>query len=169
MDLGSISTGKTRQPRRIMLYGTHGIGKSTWAASAPKPIFIQTEDGLADIDCDSFPLCETFEDAIGCLRSLYESDHEYKTVVIDSADWLERLIWAQVCADKNVTSIEDIGYAKGYTFAVDHWSRIINGLNALRAQGMASILLAHSQIEKFEDPSEVILNRPSRAAGRCLF
>ena len=33
-----------------MLYGTHGIGKSTWGAMAPDPIFIQTEDGLAEVD-----------------------------------------------------------------------------------------------------------------------
>ena len=47
-----------------MLYGTHGIGKSTFASCAPKPIFLQTEDGLGEIDCDKFPLTTTFDQAM---------------------------------------------------------------------------------------------------------
>ena len=34
-----------------MLYGTHGIGKSSWAAQAPGVLFLNVEDGLNDIDC----------------------------------------------------------------------------------------------------------------------
>lgn len=136
-----------------MLYGTHGIGKSTFGSMAEKPIFIQTEDGLGEIDCDKFPLAETYEQVVQALGDLYTEKHDYKTVVIDSLDWLERLIWAEVCQKRGVQSIEDIGYAKGYTFALTYWREIIAGLDALRRErGMMVVLIAHAKIEKFENP-----------------
>ena len=111
-----ITQGRKARPRRVMLYGTHGIGKSTFGAMANAPIFVPTEDGLADIDCESFPLSKSFGDVMAALESLYSGDHKYKTIVIDSLDWLERLIWGEVCGDESVENIEKIGYAKGYTF-----------------------------------------------------
>ena len=116
-----------------MLYGTHGIGKSTFASCAPKPVFIQTEDGLGEIDCDKFPLATTFDQAMQALSELYTDEHPYRTVVVDSLDWLERLIWAEVCRKRNVESIEDIGYAKGYVFALTQWREFLEGLSALRS------------------------------------
>ena len=157
-----INKGRKAQPRRVMLYGTHGIGKSTFGAMADKPIFVPTEDGLADIDCESFPLAKSFGDIMAALESLYSSDHQYKTVVIDSLDWLERLIWAEVCGDESVENIEKIGYAKGYTFAVDKWRMVLGALDALRSdRGMTVVLIAHAKIEKFENPETVPYDRYS--------
>ena len=73
--------------------------------------------------------------------------------MVDSLDWLERLIWAEVCRKRGVESIEDIGYAKGYTFALTQWREVLEGLAALRnRRDMMVILLAHCAIEKFENP-----------------
>ena len=44
--LKQIQRGRKVAPRRALLYGTHGIGKSTFGSMADKAIFIQTEDGL---------------------------------------------------------------------------------------------------------------------------
>ncbi|HYD02460.1 MAG TPA: ATP-binding protein [Phycisphaerales bacterium] len=157
-----ITRGRRVQPRRIMLYGTHGIGKSTFGAMAERPVFVPTEDGLADIDCESFPLSRSLGDVMAALESLYTGDHPYRTVVIDSLDWLERLIWAAVCADKGVESIEDIGYAKGYTYAIDKWRMVLGALDALRSdRGTTVVLIAHSKIDKFENPETVPYDRYS--------
>jgi hypothetical protein len=87
------------------------------------------------------------------LSALFSEEHQYATVVIDSLDWLERLIWAQVCRDRGVESIEDVGYAKGYTFALTQWREILAGLDAVRNErGMTVILIAHAKIERFENP-----------------
>ncbi len=151
--LKQIHKGKKVAPRRVMLYGTHGIGKSTFGSMSEKPIFIQTEDGLGEIDCDKFPLSETFDQAIEALAELYSEKHQYRTVVIDSLDWLERLIWNDVCRKKNVESIEDIGYAKGYVFALIQWRNFLAGLDALRSErGMVTVLISHAKIEKFDNP-----------------
>jgi len=151
--LEQVTTGRNPAPRRVMLYGTHGIGKSTFASRAPKPIFIQTEDGLGEIDCDKFPLTATFDQAMQALSELYTEKHPFRTVVVDSLDWLERQIWGEVCRKRNVESIEDIGYAKGYSFALTQWREFLEGLTALRNdKGMMVVLIAHSRIERFENP-----------------
>jgi hypothetical protein len=151
--LGQIQSGRHPAPRRVMLYGTHGIGKSTFGARSDRPIFVQTEDGLGEIDCDRLPLAETFDQAIEALSELYSEKHPYRTVVVDSLDWLERLIWAEVCRKRGVESIEDIPYAKGYVLALTQWREFLEGLNALRSErGMTALLIAHAKIERFENP-----------------
>lgn len=56
MNLSLIQSGRKFAPRRVLLYGTHGVGKSSFGARAERPIFIPTEDGLNEIDCEKFPL-----------------------------------------------------------------------------------------------------------------
>lgn len=152
-DLSSIHPTKQILPLRKLLHGPHGIGKSTFAAQAPRPIFICTEDGQDDLDAEMFPLCTSWQDIMSCITTLYMSDHEYKTVVLDSADWAEKLAHKIVCEKKNVTSIEDIGYQKGYVFAADYFLELIDGLQSLRdKKGMAVIILCHTEIKRFDDP-----------------
>ncbi len=160
--LESIVKGKEAKAPRIMLYGGEGIGKSTFGASAPNSIFIQTEDGLGEIDCQRFPLAKSLQDVHAALSALAEERHEFQTAVVDSADWLERLIFDEVCKEFGVKNIEkaDGGYARGYTHALTHWRRIVNALERLRDErGMAVILISHSKVEKFEDPESSAYDR----------
>jgi hypothetical protein len=158
--LEQVVSGKIPAPRRVMLYGTQGIGKSTFASCAPNPIFLQTEDGLGEIDCAKFPLVTSFNEAMGALSELYTEPHPYQSVVVDSLDWLERLIFAEVCRKRNVENIEEIGYAKGYVFALTQWREFLEGLSALRNdRGMTAILIAHARIERFENPETEAYDR----------
>lgn len=160
--LERIQKGSVSAPRRTLLYGTHGIGKSTFGAMAESPVFIQTEDGLAAIECDRFPLAQRYGDVISALSELYAQPHTYRTLVLDSLDWLERLIWGEVCDKRGVESIEDIGYGKGYVFALTHWREVLAGLDALRNErGMGIILIAHAQIERFANPETDTYDRYS--------
>jgi hypothetical protein len=151
-----IESGVALRPRRTLIYGVHGVGKSTFGAMAEAPVFIQTEDGLSNLDAPRFPLAQTYADVLGALGELYTERHDYRTVVIDSLDWLERLIWADVCRKRGVESVEDIGYGKGYVFALTQWREVLSGLDALRnlpgERGMSVILIAHAAIEKFANP-----------------
>lgn len=160
MGLDTITKGVVKRPRRCMLYAVEGIGKSTFASLAPAPIFLPTEEGLNEIDCEKFPIAQDLEEFFGFMADLIKEDHMYKTVVVDTLDWLERLIWDQVCKDQNKDHIEDIGYAKGYKFALTHWNRFLRGLDVLREEkDMMVILLAHSTIEKFDDPERESYDR----------
>lgn len=160
--LESITRGRESQPPRIMIYGPEGVGKSTFAASAPKTVFIQTEDGLSEIDTSKFPLCTTFDDVLRQLTAIRDGEHDFQTLALDSLDWLERLIWDRVCADYGVKSIEkaDGGYGKGYTHALTYWREVVRLLNEIRAKRqMAIILVAHSKVERFEDPEHPAYDR----------
>ncbi len=151
--LEHVTSGRRPAPRRVLLYGTQGIGKSSFAACSPKPIFVQTEDGLGEIECDKFPLATRFDQVMKSLEALYTEGHPYRTVVVDSLDWLERLVWEEVCKEKGVGSIEDIGYAKGYVFSITYWKTFLEGLSALRNdKSMTVVLIAHARIERFENP-----------------
>lgn len=148
----SLETRKHKPPR-IIIYGPQGLGKSTFGSQAKKPVFIQTEDGLDNIDAPAFPLAKDFDTVISQLRELATKDHDFKTVVIDSLDWLEPMVWKKVAQEHNVTSIEDIGYGKGYVFALDVWRSYIIAINHLRdKKGMMVVQTAHSEIKRFEDP-----------------
>ena len=92
ISLSSLRKTGVARPPRIVVYGTHGIGKSTFAANAPAPVFIQTEEGLDAINVDAFPLCTSYEEMVDAIGALASEDHEFATVVVDSADWAEQLI-----------------------------------------------------------------------------
>jgi len=148
-----IRSSRTPQPRRILLYGVQGVGKSTWATQAPAPIFLPTEEGLNNLDTQTFPLLVSWENVQEAVEALYTEDHAYRTVVIDSLDRLEQLIWGDVCVEHRLKNIEEAGYGKGYVYALSRWNWIFQGLDALRSQrGMAVILIAHAKIERFEAP-----------------
>jgi len=160
--LNNIQSGKEPKPPRIMVYGQEGVGKSNFSAAAPNVIFIPTEDGLSEIDCHKFPLAKSFNEVLSSLQALYQEKHDFQTVTLDSLDWLERLIFDEVCRDYGVRSIEKVdgGYGKGYVYTLTYWRKILNLLDALRNEkGMACILIAHCCIEKFEDPEASAYDR----------
>ena len=151
--LESIAPTRSTLPPRVLVYGVPGIGKSTFGASLPSPIFIQAESGLGSIDTASFPLATSFDDVVAQLGVLYQEQHEYRSVVIDTADALERLIQAKVCADHQANSVEDIPYGKAHVFALNYWQQLLQMLDALRNdKNMLVVFLCHSAIKKFNSP-----------------
>ncbi len=162
--LEKIQKGLNPAPPRILLYGGEGEGKSTLGAQTPNPIFVQVEDGLGQIDCERFPLAKSIDEVFAALQELRTLAHDYQTVVVDSVDAAERLIFDDVCRTFGVTCIEkaDGGYQRGYTHALGYWRRILDALDALRIEkGMAVVLIGHSKVERFEDPMAMAYDRYS--------
>jgi hypothetical protein len=142
------------KPPRIIIYGDAGLGKTTFGVSAPSPVVIQTEDGLGQLDATAFPLSQSFDEVMEAITSLYTEQHEFKTLVLDSLDWLEPLIWQRVCFDNKIDTVEKLPYGKGYVEAIYHWRSFFDGITALRdAKGMTVIMTAHSEIKRVEDPT----------------
>ena len=160
ISLESISRSTGIKAPRIVVHGGPGLGKTTLAAGAPNPIFICTEDGLGKLEVDAFPMMQSFQDVLDAITVLYSSDHNYQTLVIDSLDHLEPLIWQHLCdtyvgsKGERYQAIEDFGYGRGFLEALNLWRQLLNGLEALRNEkGMAFILIAHSEIKRFESPT----------------
>lgn len=159
----TLNTAKApSKPPRILIYGPQKIGKSSFGALADRPVFIQTEDGLDAINVDAFPLSRSFKEVMDNLQSLATTEHDFKTVVIDSLDWMEPLVHEQVCKEHNVKNIEEVlkGYGKGYVQALNVFREYLDILNYLRDEkGMTVIQIAHSQIKKFENPETDVYDR----------
>ncbi len=152
ISLSSISRNTPKAPR-IIIHGDPGVGKTTFAACAPSPIVIQTEDGLGNLDVPAFPLASTFDEVIEAIGTLYQEDHDFQTLVVDSLDWLENLVWKRVCQDHSIESIERLGYGKGYIEALTYWRQFFDGVTALRDnKSMTIIMTAHSEVKRVEDP-----------------
>ncbi len=150
MSLSTIKTGVSIRPPRILLMGTPGIGKTTFAAGAPNPIFIQTEDGADVVGCARFPLAHSLEDVMSNLRALAMESHTYETVVIDSLDPLGAFI-DQVVVKEHTE--KERGYGKDVGFALEKWRIILDALTWLREnKHMVTILLAHTAIKRFDSP-----------------
>jgi len=149
-DLKSIRKNDAMAAPRIMVYGVEGIGKSTFGAGAPNPIYILTEDGLGSLNVNHFPLATSFQDVMDAISTLYKENHAFETVVIDSLDWLEAIIQREI---EQKYDAKDLAYGKGSLIAAEKWREILDGLNALRNdKGMAIILIAHTTIKRFDSP-----------------
>jgi hypothetical protein len=149
-NLDSIKRSTGIKAPRVMIYGPHGLGKTTFGSGAPNPIFILTEDGLGRLEVDHFPLATSYQDVIDAIGTLYNEDHNFGTVVIDSLDWLDNLIWQDIHAKHDDKAL---AYGKGAVIAADYWRQILDGLSALRDdKGMAVVMIAHTEIKRFDSP-----------------
>lgn len=156
------------KPPRILIYGPQKMGKSTFASLADRPVFIPVEDGLDGLsNVNAFPRPQSFQEIMGYLQHLAETEHDFRTVVLDSLDWMEPLVWAETISrnpfgdkGRKIENIEDYGYGKGYGHAMEVWKEYLDGLDYLREhKNMTIIQIAHAQIRKFENPETDIYDR----------
>jgi len=125
MSLAAVTRGQVSKPHRVLIYGPEGVGKTTFAASAPDPIIIGTEDGSGALDVPRFPRPESWGDVLEAVDALTAKGHDYRTCVIDSLDWAEPMVWAHVCAASSKSSIEDFGFGKGYVEALNEARKLL--------------------------------------------
>lgn len=147
-----LVTGKHPGPRRILCYGTPTVGKSTFAASAWRPLILDIEDGLGDIDCMRTPQLKSYEDIVGALSWAAENMNEFDTLCIDTVDWVEHRIQESIAKDAGKKSIGDIPYGKGPINCIPKWNFLIDGLRYLNKAGKTILLLAHEKVETIQPP-----------------
>lgn len=161
--LGKVTTGKVKAPYRLLVWGTAGVGKTTLAAQAPAPIFLPVEEGCNNLDVARLPQPQNWGDVLSSIQALTTERHEFKTLIIDTLNAAEPMVWSTVIAAANgsrgagkVTSIEQVGggYGKGYVAAVDEWRLMTAMLEKLqRDRGMNVIMLAHpTDPKEFKNP-----------------
>ena len=152
--LDTITNKPPQAPPRTLLYGRDGVGKSTFCAEIPDAIFICTEDGAGRIDVPKFPLCKTWDDVFAQLRALAMEKHNYKCVVLDSADWAQALAVAHVIKHDFGGSIEKYdAFKRGYNNLSQEWTKLLSALESLHElRGMEIALIAHALKVEVKDP-----------------
>lgn len=151
----NITRGKRQEAQKIVLYGPEGIGKSTFAAQFPQPLFIDTEGSTAHMDVMRFDPPSSFTMLMEEIRYVKEHPEVCKTLVIDTADWAEQLCIAEFCAKKQISGIEEIGYGKGYVYVAEDFGKMLNLLEETKKRGIHIVITAHAQMRKFEQPDEM--------------
>ena len=150
--------GIIAQPRFIIMYGVEGVGKSSFAADAPRPIFLDPEKGSRNLNVERNTDIKTFDDLMESLVWLRDQKHEFKTVVLDSLDHIEPMVWKHTCIkNKNVANIEEVGggFQKGYGFALDYWRELISLLEEIRQKKQMHIIcIAHAKTTTVNDPMQ---------------
>lgn len=155
ISLGSLNTTKNNKPPIGVIYATGGAGKTTLASEFPDPYYLPTlgEEPPDDVEMPSPGTAETFADICDVIEWLLTEEHDRKTLILDSADGVEPMVWAETCARNGWNNIEDAGFGKGFLAADEVWRELIGGFNALRDAGIAVVLIAHTDITRFDDPT----------------
>lgn len=154
MTADSIVRGRTHEPDRILVYGVEGIGKSCLGARAPEPVFIAAEAGVHHLDVPRFPQPESFDDVLACLRTLYAEDLGYRTLVVDTIDFIDDLIHAQAREESGMSPEKWVAYGAGVKVAKPYHERFLAALESLRRhRAMEIILIAHAQTKNFNNPA----------------
>lgn len=149
-----IIRGRIQKPQKVVIYGREGIGKSSLAAQFPKPVFIDVENSTGELDVVRTPRPTSWTMLREQVRYFKANPTEYDTLVIDTADWAERLCSEAICAQAQKGGIEDFGYGKGYVYLEEEFGRFLNELQELVDLGMNVVIVAHATIRKFELPEE---------------
>ncbi|WP_294471467.1 ATP-binding protein [uncultured Ruminococcus sp.] len=151
----NITTGVQAKPVKAVIYGPEGIGKSTFAAQFPQPLFIDTEGSTTRLNVARTDTPTSLAMLSSMLDELRQNMCGYKTLVIDTADWAERLCIKAVCEKNQKSGIEEFGYGKGFTYVYEEMGRILNQLTDIWEHGANIVITAHAAIRKFEQPDEM--------------
>lgn len=150
---GIIKNSSVKKFPRIFIYGVPGIGKTTYAAKFPKPVFICTEDGAGELEIDRFPIVQNLDQFTAHLNSVAKGEHDYKTLVIDSVDWLQGIIFDKVAEESGKPSFADIPYGKGFDAAVEKIGTITDTLDTIMyTRHMSIVLVGHSTVKTYNNP-----------------
>lgn len=151
----TITGGRIETAKKVVLYGPEGIGKSTFAGCFPQPVFIDTEHSTDHMDVARFPHPDSWTMLLGEVQQVRDDPDCCRTLVIDTADWAEKLCCASLLARTKKDGIESFGYGKGYVYLSEDFAKLLHLLEEVRGRGVHVVLTAHAALRKFEQPDEM--------------
>lgn len=158
----TIRVGREQaRPLRCLIHSVPGAGKTHLAAGAPMPLFLDCERGTLELDVARVEV-HRYNDVVEAVRYLRSERHDYRTLVVDTLDALERTLAKKITGNDQVTNLDKVGggYGKGWSRAVEDWKLLQDTLDALqRERGVNVLILAHSHPGAFSDPDGDDYNR----------
>ena len=149
-----ITRGKQLKALKVLIYGVEGVGKTTFAAQFPDPLFIDCEGGTDNYDVARFPRPTSWEQLLQEVQQVIHDPSICRTLVIDTIDWAEQEAIRKVCAEHQVNGIEDFGWSKGYTYLHEEMGKLLNLLTEVRDAGINVVLTAHMSIRTSTLPDD---------------
>lgn len=161
--LDSITAPSDSSPVIATITGDAGIGKTTLAASFPKPVFVRFEDGTQSIsgmkDVSVFPVIENVDQVWEQLNAVLAEEHPYKTLVIDSVTAADRMFTEHILKSdpKQPKSLNQAagGYGAGRQVLASMHARVRKAAGLLVSRrNMNVVFIAHADIIRVEPPNE---------------
>lgn len=150
----TITSGVQHKAKKVVIYGPEGIGKTTFAAQFPKPLFIDTEGGTNTMDVSRLPKPTSWQMLTEEIEYVKQT-RPCETLIIDTFDWAEQLCIDHICSSHQKNGIEDFGYGNGYVYEKEEVGKFLNSLEDVIEAGINIVLTCHAHIRKFEQPDEM--------------
>lgn len=170
-----IKKGRIKKPLFLCMYAGPGVGKTDFGASFPKPLFFDFEESTHNIDVNRIDNITNFQEVMDALNEILQekTEHlEFKSMIFDTIDELERMMHQHIAEIAEKQSIDSIGWQKGYDFAVNLWAKLISLCRQIRDKhGIHFVFLAHASfrsnkdIEKEETYTRYSINLHKKAAS----
>lgn len=156
-------------PQIITICGDAGLGKSSLAATFPKPIFIRCEDGVARIPSafrpDALPVVRSEDQLWEQMKALIHEEHDYKTCVIDTVSAADRMFVQSILKqDGKAKSLNQAlgGYGAGFSALAARHQQVRNAAEMMRIKrGMNVVFLAHTEVGTMRLPDQDDFSRYS--------
>ena len=163
--LDQVRSGGSGLPSRVIMHAPEKTGKSSFAAYAPNPVYVMPADEtgvwtlsdsgqIPEVPC--FPLVREWDQLLTILEELREGKHDFRTLVIDTINGMERVCHEHVCRNEYGGEWSKQGflsYMQGYEVSLSYWRAFLSSLDRLREErGMAILSLCHSHIRPFKNP-----------------
>lgn len=130
----------------VLLYGPPKIGKSTLCAQAQGALFLATEPGLNHLEVYQVPISK-WEDLLDAAAEIAKGQHQFRSLIVDTADQAFRLCSDYICAKHGVKHPSDLAYGKGHSLVNSEYFRVMSKLAQL-PYGL--FLVSHAQEREIE-------------------
>lgn len=153
----------------MLIHGKSGVGKTSFCANAPSPVFLIDHDetgvvrlkqrGLIPKSTVILDPVEDYGDLLDTLESFSPEDHGAETLVVDSLTGLQRLCFDYRCNLPREQGGFEGDYGAFYDFyrgpaqaAQQDWPPLMTALRRIRDKGVNVLLISHSEEKAYRNP-----------------
>lgn len=149
----NITTGVVPKAQKVVLYGVEGIGKTTFAAQFPNPLFSDTEDSTLHMNVARLDKPTSWTMLLQQV-DFVKMNKPCSTYIIDTIDWAEKLCKAHLAANGKWNDNAN-DYGAKYIALEKEFGDLLNKLSEVVDVGINVVITAHAWLRKKEEPDEM--------------
>lgn len=138
--------GATNINRLIwLIYGSPGIGKSTFFSKFDRSLFLNTDTGLSFIKAYKIPISSWLEFKKTVDYLFEKRSPKYNLFVIDTIDLVFTMCVDYICRKRGIEHQSDESWGKGYELVQREFKIPIQKLASMKRFGFGTAFISHAQ------------------------